>query len=362
MSDVLQQPLPTVVELSDLTTEAVTAILRRTWDTPAEVSEVRAERFGLGQTADSYRLHLSFDGDRGEAPATVVAKFASEDPASRQIGRMAGLYEREANFYRDLSHTVAVRTPQLVHAEAADDGRFALLMEDVAPAQMVDQIDGCSAERAAVAMQQAAALHGSSWRRPDLAARPWLRSFIPVLQATVNNLPDHHAQFAATYAGLVDRSILDITAAVVAAAPTWFHSKVHGYSLWHHDFRPDNMLFDAHNGRDPLVLVDWQTVSYGPGIADVAYFLGCGLTIEDRRAHERELIGIYHDGLVAAGVDELTRDECWASYLDHALAGLFMAIHASVRVVRTERGDQMWKSWLERGATLLTDHDALARY
>ena len=37
-------------------------------------------------------------------------------------------------------------------------------------------------------------------------------------------------------------------------------------------------------------MVDWQTVTWGPAFTDVAYFLGCALKTEDRRAHYDELL------------------------------------------------------------------------
>ena len=54
--------------------------------------------------------------------------------------------------------------------------------------------------------------------------------------------------------------------------------------LVHGDYRLDNMLFGAA-GADakPLTVVDWQTVTWGPVLADAAYFLGCALPTEVRR-------------------------------------------------------------------------------
>ncbi|MEZ5258269.1 MAG: aminoglycoside phosphotransferase family protein [Ilumatobacteraceae bacterium] len=53
----------------------------------------------------------------------------------------------------------------------------------------------------------------------------------------------------------------------------------------HGDYRLDNLLFGPPGSATPLAVVDWQTVSYGSPMNDVAYFLGAGLQIEDRREH-----------------------------------------------------------------------------
>ncbi|WP_285030001.1 phosphotransferase [Mycolicibacterium sp. lyk4-40-TYG-92] len=350
------------VDVDSLTPTKVTAILRRSYDLPGAVTTVEAIPFSIGQAADSARLVLTYAGDQGDAPSTLVGKFASRDESSRALSISADLYARELGFYRELAPSLAVRTPALVHAEVAGDGRFALLLEDVAPATMVDQIEGCTPEYAEVAIRQAARLHASSWGREELAQIPWLASFASVLDLAVEHLPHLHRQFRATYGDMVDEPILALTDELVEVIPAWHRLTSDGYALWHHDYRPDNMLFNANGGVDPLVVVDWQTVSYGPAIADVSYFLGCGLAVEDRRAHERDLVAIYHDELVGAGVEAPDRDEVWSAYLDHAVTALFMAVHASVRVERTERGDQMWSSWLERSAAQITDHDVLARH
>ncbi|MGQ4618657.1 phosphotransferase [Nocardia sp. R7R-8] len=353
---------PRVFDLPGLSPDALTTILRRRHKLPGRVAAVHTEPFGTGQVASCLRLTLTFAGDRGDAPEALVGKFASDDPTSREVGTAAGLYARELGFYRELAPTLAIRTPKLYHADSSDDGRFALLLEDVSPAVVVDQLDGCSPDRAEIAIRQAAALHASSWGRAELREVPWLNSFRTVLDATVQFLPDFHDRFRSTYADLVDANILEVADKLVTTIPSWHRLTSDGYALWHHDFRPDNLLFDANGGADPLVVVDWQTVSYGPAVADVSYFLGCGLSVEDRRTHERDLVGIYHDALVRAGVGGLTFDDCWASYLDHAVTAMFMAVHACVRVARTERGDAMWASWLERAATQITDHDVLSRH
>ena len=63
------------------------------------------------------------------------------------------------------------------------------------------------------------------------------------------------------------------------AAPQRLHGLVHG------DYRLDNMLFGEPGADRPLTVVDWQTVTWGPAMTDVAYFLGCALPDELRRDH-----------------------------------------------------------------------------
>ena len=75
------------------------------------------------------------------------------------------------------------------------------------------------------------------------------------------------------------------------AAPDRVRGLVHG------DYRLDNMLFGRPGSLRDLTVVDWQTVTWGPALTDVAYFLGCALRTEERRAHYDELLTAYHCGL-----------------------------------------------------------------
>lgn len=127
----------------------------------------------------------------------------------------------------------------------------------------------------------------------------------------------------------------------------------------HGDFRLDNMLFGTEAGGDPVAVVDWQTVSLGDPLSDVAYFLGAGLTTDDRRTHERALVDTYAAQMRAAGVD-LADDDTWERYRFWSFSGFHMAIVASMIVERTERGDDMFMAMASRHGRQILDLDAEA--
>jgi len=52
-------------------------------------------------------------------------------------------------------------------------------------------------------------------------------------------------------------------------------------------------------------------------------------------------LGKSYDELVKVGVSDLSFEECRNAYLDHELTALFIAVHASVCVKRTECGNRM---------------------
>ena len=93
---------------------------------------------------------------------------------------------------------------------------------------------------------------------------------------------------------------------------------------------------------------------------DASYFIGGGLTVDDRRAHERELSCRYHEELLAHGVEGLEWEQCWEEYRRQSLHGILMTVAASMVVVRTDRGDDMFMTWLARNAQQVLDSSPVA--
>ena len=120
------------------------------------------------------------------------------------------------------------------------------------------------------------------------------------------------------------------------------------------------MLFRTADEGDPLAVVDWQTVVWGPPLADASYFLGAGLVPAERRQHERPLLRLYYDALRAQGVEGLSWDRCWSDYRRYAFSGFLMAVAASMLVVQTERGDEMFLTMARRHGTQILDLEAEA--
>ena len=116
------------------------------------------------------------------------------------------------------------------------------------------------------------------------------------------------------------------------------------------------MLFGEQGADRPLTVVDWQTVAWGPAMTDVAYFLGCALPDEPRRDHYDALLRAYHDRLGAL----ISLDDVREGVRRQSFFGVMMAIVSSMLVVRTERGDRMFLTMLDRHCAHVLDTDALA--
>ena len=142
---------PVVDGPAELTAEWITSALR-TKLPDAHVRSVEREAIGTGQIGASYRLTL--DGTGG-VPATLVAKIAAGDRATRE--RVAQGYRKEVGFYTVFRDRVEVRTPRCWYAAISDDlCAFVLLLDDLAPATPGVQADGCTLGRATDAVQNLA--------------------------------------------------------------------------------------------------------------------------------------------------------------------------------------------------------------
>jgi hypothetical protein len=330
-----------------------------------EIVAVQRDTCGTGQLGDSYRFTLRYDTP-GAGPATLIGKFSSKDATSREFGHGSGYYRSEISFYNQLAERLPVSVPKALHAALADNGAdFVLLMEDLAPARQVDQLVGCTADESALVLEQAAGLHAASWRDRKIASLDWMTGPTGVFTYVTDNFAGVVNKFPELCGDLVPDDDLQLAARLVGHADAWKRVFSEPQCLWHSDLRADNVLFDAEAGRRPVVLLDWQSVGFGRGTLDAAMWLGTSMTVEDRRKHERALVGHYHRALVNGGVTGYDEDQCWNDYRLNAIFALKVGVFGLGAVKRTPRGDRMWKSWIERTAQQVRDHDsfaALARF
>lgn len=337
---------------ADLTVEWLSSVLG------SEVAEFSHERIGTGQMSDCYRLTLRYaDGSSG--PASVVLKVAATDPASRQTGLALGLYEREVRFYTDVAPRISGPVAPC-HSAAFDgeSGAFHLLLGDAAPAVVGDEIRGTTVENAMLALAELGRVHGPLLGDPEAAAADWLNREAPINQALLGQL---YAGFVERYRDqiapehrLVCERLLPVFDEYLAAEAA--DDRIKG--LVHGDYRLDNMLFGQEGADRALTVVDWQTVTWGPALTDVAYFLGCALPSEARREHYAALLESYHRAL---GPDSpLSLDDVREGVRRQSFFGVVMAVVSSMLVEQTERGDEMFMTMLRRHCQHVLDVDALA--
>jgi Ser/Thr protein kinase RdoA (MazF antagonist) len=307
------------------------------------------EPVGTGQMGDAFRVTT----DTGQ---TAILKVAATDETSRATGLALRIYEVEVGFYLHLAELLAVSTPRCYAGDVeADTGWFTLLLEDMAPARQGDQLAGCDLGQARRALGELAGLHRSGWEDPALAALPWLNRSTPESAAfTASMVQGLYPAFLERYRPHLTARQVEICDALVARLPAYLGNREGPMTVVHGDYRLDNLLF----AEDRVTVVDWQTATWGPAMADTSYFLACAIADPQvRRDNERSLLEHYHRELAVPGYDW---DSCWRDYRRLSFGTLVMAVASSMLVARTERGDRMFLCSIERACAQVDDLDALA--
>ncbi|MCV7099300.1 DUF7064 domain-containing protein [Mycobacterium palustre] len=323
------------------------------------IADFAVERIGTGQMSECYRVRLDYADTNTDGPESVVLKVAATDPVSRQTGLALGLYEREVRFYGDIAPGLGGPVAPCYHAAIdTSTGVFDLLLGDAGPALVGDEIAGATSEQARLGVVELGRLQGPLLGDAALAEAPWLNRETPLNQAMIASLyagfiDRYGEQIAPEHRAVCERLVAAFDGYVAQEAePGRIRGLVHG------DYRLDNMLFGAAGADRPLTVVDWQTVSWGPALTDLSYFLGCALRTEDRRERYDELLLAYHEALGPAapiGLAEVAEGVRRQSFF-----GVTMAIVSSMLVERTDRGDRMFMTMLQRNCEHVLDTDALA--
>jgi len=352
--------LSTVPTQAELTPAWFTERLREAGHASAEVSHVEATQIGTGQLGKCIRFDLELARGDADVPRSLVGKFASDDPTSRNTAVQLRGYVKEVAFYREFKERLTIATPRCYYSAIESDGsEFVLLLEDLAPGVQGDQLAGCSPAIARAAVMELVGLHAPTWGDESLRGIEWLG------EPTDPTVMLGRALYAAQLPGFLERygphlepDEAGIIEAVAGSQGPPFELIDTPMSLVHVDYRLDNLLIDESQNPPRIHAVDWQSITLGRALSDVAYFLGAGLLPEVRREVEEEIVREYHDGLCAAGVADYPWEACWQDYRRTTFAGFAVTIIASMMVERTERGDEMFIAMARRHGRHALDLDA----
>lgn len=325
---------------------------------------VRFEGYiGTGQLGRSARFALDWAEPDGQ-PASVVAKIPGMQPEVTGPLFDSGMYDAEIAFYNEVQPYVEVAHPRCFHAFGSrEDLLFVILMEDLADYGAGDQLAGITVENLAHAVEQAAALHGPSWGDPALAR---LACFAGRDPAGPEHAADSYCEYIPAVLERLGGRLSDDAISTVERFGDVVHRWVQRdtgtpHTVVHGDFRPDNLLLaDNSDGARPLIVVDWQTMGLGAGATDIAYLLGGALETPDRARVEDDLLRTYL-GLLHQRyrLTDYTEPELRRDYALGTLAGLIVAVTATIRAIRTPRGDDLFTLMIERHAAHAREHNAI---
>lgn len=342
----------------DVTTDWLTDVLG------VEVRSIEVTPIGTGQTGATYRLSVGYPDGAVTAglPASFAIKLPSQDDSVRD--RVAIGYRSEHAFYNDVADLVEVPVPRSYYCEIDDDGaEFVLLLADMAPAQQGDQIAGCSAADALLAVRALAGLHAPTWcdpkwadfgglamPRPDAAMAAGMGEIATMASAvTLEKLGPRMSA--------ADRDTLE---AALATVTPWLLAEPDRFALLHGDYRLDNMLFDPDHAA--VTVVDWQTLGSGLPARDLSYFTATSLDPELRADAEAQLVDAYHAQLLALGVTGYDRETCWRDYRLGMLQAPLIIAFGTAFAGSTDRGAEMMLAMVRRSCAAIRDLDTLALF
>jgi len=322
-------------------------------DDADEVVEVA--RIGAGQVAECHRIVFH----RGDGDVAVVAKSPSSDETSRFTASAQRLYLRETAFYRELQGDVDIRTPRPLHVEHDEEtDDFLIILEDLTPARTVDQFTGLSKQDAELALSELAGLHAPTVGRTELHDSVWLRGVADeTLPMYAMVLPALFDQFLDRYDDALSERTREVVSRLKGVLGSFSDHSPAVAAVVHGDYRTDNMIFGGRGGEVPLAIVDWQTTMVTSPMLDVAYFITTSLTPADRAEHEESLIDHYLAEMSARGIS-FPVGAARREYARYTLQPVVMLVAASVIVERTERGDRMFLTMIDRAVDAVEQWDA----
>lgn len=342
-------------------TEWLTDVLRRTGllhRAVVEAIKIIPIATGSGFVGQTARLQVTYNKPEPSAPLTLFAKLSSADPGVREQLRKVGIYETEAGFYRDLAPLA--RFPLRVPRPYFDlyDVRTSaslLLLEDLHQAEFGDNLAGCSATDAQLAVRQLGLLHAHFWDSPVLKELSWLRALTDEAETRVGIYRAMLPGFEQRCAEFVTPSLLRCAKQFGQVLPEYFQQSSTGpQTLTHGDFRADNLAFTGAREDRAVTVFDWQVARRSRGPRDLAYFLSGSLSIAQRRSLEESLIESYYKALVdnrlhGYAAQDLRQDV--QAGLGAPLATLIVA--GGMLDFSSERGTLLFKQLCARlGATL----------
>jgi Ser/Thr protein kinase RdoA (MazF antagonist) len=282
-------------------------------------------------TSSRRPLRVNFDAVGREAGLTEWL-FTKSGPGfmTRLVSAAVGLGAIESAFYTQLRPELVIEAPTTQYS-AYDPvtNRQLLIIDDVSRTRgahfgniLTRQLDREQAEQV---IDTLAALHAEFWNKP-LRKRfgHWLPDSYEWMERlnTTINAPKRILVGFERARGVIPTRLYRRRKEVPAALMRSLKINITGpQTLLHGDVHPGNWYV---TGDNRMGLYDWQCVVRGGWARDIAYALSTHLTVENRRAWERDLVAHYCDRLAKAGCQVPNAEESLLAYRQQMLHAMFM--------------------------------------
>ncbi|KAJ4267252.1 hypothetical protein NW762_003356 [Fusarium torreyae] len=297
-------PLPTIPE--QVTASWLGNVLGQ------KVKSVKLTRSVLNATASKLFITIEYQYDNSEEdrPKHVCIKGGFNPAMLATEGYkelLIAAYTNEAKFFSLVAPTLShISLPKIWWAGTGEEQGI-LVMEDLNHAGFTfgSPEDVWSAERVKAGVEQLAALHASTWGY-SYKDYPWITPAYEGMMIALTDMWD--AQIHGADRPPCPDVIKSSRERTVSAIKKHFATKNPKFmSLIHGDPHSGNAYLDkAGNPR----FLDYQTFHIGSPFHDLTYCVVGAMTVEDRRAHEMEILDHYLDALARFGGPSLSsKDE-----------------------------------------------------
>ncbi|WP_328360965.1 DUF1679 domain-containing protein [Mycobacterium sp. NBC_00419] len=325
LSDVIRRR-PVVGTLPDIPTRPeqltcswLTEALRK--DVPgAEVIAFSCpQRHGGTTMRFSLCVQWNDKGQQAGLPTQMFVKTTDSWQQRLMLG-LTGMLSGESTFYSRLRPELDIEAPNGYYGAYDERScRSITVMEDVAAtrgARFLTPVDASDRAGMEDVLGDLAAMHGRFWAGPELASNGLRDSFglISWTDSLVNFRSRSHVGVKRANRVIPDEIAGRTDEIYDANLRTIEIDRVMASTLLHGDGHA-GQRYRTNAGRTGLS--DWQVIHRGHWAWDVAYTMITALSVEDRRAWERDLIAHYLERLAQAGGDAPDFDQAWLEYRRH---------------------------------------------
>jgi hypothetical protein len=290
-------------------------------------ARVLSHRFGTVDDGTTNRRRLTVEyNEWGQASRLTERIFckASFGVSNRFSLGPVGALEAEVAFYNHVRPYLKIEATEGVFAVVNEAYNSVIMLKDISDTvtEFCDHTTTMTRTRAESQMRTLAALHGAGASDPRLlAAHDKFKSWYDFFHGTKGFGLDQGAKAGFEAAGGM------IPARTHARAPEVWAATERAVARSHE--RPKTIAHgDVHlknwyvAGSGEMGLSDWQCTTIGHWGRDVSYTLGTALTVENRRAWERDLIRLYLEELARHGGPVVSFDQAWTIYREQMLPAM----------------------------------------
>lgn len=260
-------------------------------------------------------LEYNAEGQAAGLPSSVFCK-ATHGLANRQMLGHSGGILCETTFFNVARPLLDIEAPKAYYAkyDPVSFNSFVMLRDLGEEMNFCSEATPVDLDFARSQVELLAALHGRFYDAPELDGA---LSALPTWHRRFSNLAGFHLEESCDRGFVAAENVIPASLFArkdevwPATMDALEQQKDLPLALCHGDVHLKNWYI-RHDGRTGLG--DWGVAHRGHFSRDLVYTISTALTVENRRAWERELVELYLDRLAAAGADAPDFDAAWLEY------------------------------------------------